>query len=87
MSEKIFEDIQVEREHQDKRWGGPDSDDHNVPGDWMSYIHEWTDKAIDFENEHLQLGALPKEDLARFRKYMIKVAALAVAAIEAVDRV
>lgn len=78
----IFNEIEAERAYQDGKWGGKDVDDtHNGPYQWTTYINNyataWYKKGVPF-------GDLPVEE---FRKSMIKVAALAIAAIEQVDRI
>lgn len=66
----IWLQIMHEREKQDAEWGGPDHDDEHTPLDWTSYIEKHAGKAL---SQH-------------FRQQMIRVAALAVAAIESYDR-
>jgi hypothetical protein len=73
--EEIFDLIREERARQDLIWGGIMFDEKNTPNDWVTYITHYAARAamkcpIDYEN---------------FRKDMIKVAALAVAAIETMD--
>lgn len=70
----IYAAIDVERDYQDDRWGTA-FDDLNTSNDWCSYICRYATNAASF-------NASP----AHFREQMVKVAALAVAAIEATDR-
>lgn len=81
--EKILEEIREERKHQDKKWGGPNYDDQHDPYAWAAFVTNYLGQALsDFVNESGQYEA-------RYRKWrynMVKVAALAVAAIEVVDR-
>jgi hypothetical protein len=72
----IFQAIATEREYQDERWGGPQHDDTHSAHDWVAYIVKY-------------LGnwqAWPTFSVYDFRRSMVKVAALAVAAIEWADR-
>lgn len=70
----VYEEIKAERSYQDSRWGTA-FDDKNTANDWVAYISMYAAKA-----------SPEKWDAAEFRKGMIKVATLAVAAIETFDR-
>jgi hypothetical protein len=74
----IFMDILHERERQDDRWGGADHDRNHTVSDWKRLILEHLDKA----NQ-----AAYKGDLRRARERFIEVAALAVAAVEMLDKI
>jgi hypothetical protein len=77
--EEIFVEIAEERGRQDFKWGGPAHDDlHDVPA-WLNFIMAHTKKAE-------KVSADWSFDLKVFRKQMVRVAALALAAIEWVDR-
>lgn len=70
---RIWQEIRAERKYQDSKWGGPDNDDTRSEKDWQWYISEYANaqgRAADYD----------------FRKRMVKVAAMAVAAIESFDR-
>jgi hypothetical protein len=67
----IWEEIQLERQRQAEKWGGAQHDDHHTANDWIAFIAFHAGRA---------------SYKADFRAQMIKVAALAVAAIEALDR-
>jgi len=69
----IYEEIAEERKRQDALWGGPDHDDRHHPNDWILFIVDHAMRA--FHDPH-----------KNFRTQMIRVAALAVAAIETADR-
>lgn len=71
----IYDEIRAERAAQDKKWGGPDFDDRHNSHDWVAYIVK-----------HLGKAVMWPWDSALFRQQMIRVAALAVATVEAVDR-
>jgi hypothetical protein len=69
---RALDDILKERDDQDAQWGGPAHDDTHSADDWWEYIrHQW----IRFANN-------PDEARDRF----VKTAALALAAIESMDR-
>lgn len=72
--EIIVAEIITERAAQDQQWGGSKHDDHHGPGDWCSYIDKQRRLARD-EDEQIP-----------FEMRMIKIAALAVAAIESSRR-
>ena len=76
--EEIFKEIMGERERQDHQWGGPPHDDRHSPCDWAAYIDKQLSAA---ENEWLE-----KRNLGLFSERMRKIAALAVAAIQSIDR-
>jgi hypothetical protein len=71
---KVLIDIAQERMEQDKKWGGPEHDDKHGHQDWQNFIAYHTWKAT-------QDGTSEQ-----FRKQMVRVAALAVAAIDSEDR-
>lgn len=68
----IFGDINAERVEQDRKWGGPAHDDEHTHAEWIDYIHEHAAKA--------------RASPSMYRNQLVRVAALAVAAIEAHDR-
>lgn len=70
----VFQDIIDERARQDKEWGGPQHDSSHRPGDWCGYIHKQNQRAANAANV---------SELEEWHKRMVKIAALAVAAIEA----
>lgn len=71
----VYLDIIAERARQNAKWGGPDHDDQRGLEDFCTFINQRTaDLARGFESS----------DFAR--KKMIQIAALAVAAIESMDR-
>jgi hypothetical protein len=72
--DEIFTAITAERNYQDQMWG-TEFDDKNTPNDWASYILRYTARGCDFN--------LTPE---KFKSAMVKVAALAVAAVESVER-
>lgn len=71
----VYEEIHDERVIQDKKWGGAGNDDTHSHVDWIAYIVKHGGRAV----RH-------PLDLALFRKQMIRIGALAVAAVEWSDR-
>ena len=69
---KIWEEILRERKRQDEQWGGPDHDDRHFQEDWCEFI-------CDFANAD-------RGPILGFRGRMVRVAALAIAAIQSQDR-
>lgn len=74
MTAKILCDILAERKYQDEMWGTR-FDDNNTINDWVTHIVKYCGRATVFE-----------ADPENQREAMIKVAALAVAALETFDR-
>lgn len=77
MRQAIFDEINAERVTQDSQWGGPSHDDGHTLNEWIAIIVR-----------HVGLAASDGGDevAKRFRRQMIRVAALAVAAVESLDR-
>jgi hypothetical protein len=75
MGDDVYEAIRQERAAQDARWGGPEHDDQHSNFDWIAYIAKHVGRAVQWPF-----------DRDAFRRQMVIVAALAVAAIEWADR-
>ena len=75
MRAEIFNEIDAARRAQDEKWGGPEHDDRHGSYDWIAFVVRETGLAV-----------TRPWDAREFRKRMVAVAALAVAAIEWVDR-
>lgn len=77
----IYDEIKAEREYQKEKWGVEKDDTLNTPNDWVAYI-------ANHSSRWFPGGFRPysEEVVADFRTQMVKVATLAVAAIESVDR-
>ncbi len=77
----IYDAIRQEREYQVNKWGNEADDTLNTPNDWVSYIAR-------FATGRLPEGFTPYDTktVDEFRTSMIKVATLAVAAVESIDR-
>lgn len=73
----LFDEIRGERARQDTKWGGPEHDDTHGPHDWISMIAIHAGSALGKNGF----------SLLRWHHGMVKVAALAVAAIESATRV
>jgi len=69
-TDNVFQEVAAEREKQDTKWGGTTHDDTHSANDWRNYLREHIKKSR-------------SED---YRYQMIRVAALAIAAIESFDR-
>lgn len=72
----IFEQIEAERAYQDGKWGVA-FDDANTLNDWTTYIVGYAYRGAAMEN---------KDNKQAQRAALVKVAAIAVAALEAFDR-
>lgn len=84
--EIIYQQIDAERDRQDKQWGGGGHDDDHDARDWLNFIDEHNARAKKALAKRTgQREATPDYD--EYRKQLVEVAALAVAAIEARDRV
>lgn len=75
---EILSEVIAERQAQDAEHGGPDYDDCHSPNDWC---------AILIRHLGLSCSDRAETDFRRYRRQMVRVAALAVAAVEAHDRV
>lgn len=73
----VLMDVQRERERQDAKWGGPLHDDQHNTADFVQLIEDYAGRAR-------TMAGMSSHDKARHR--LIQVAALAVAAVEALDR-
>jgi hypothetical protein len=69
---RALDDILKERDKQDEQWGGPDHDDTHDQWDWLDYIDHQKYRWVEVPN--------------RGRETLVKIAALALAAIESIDR-
>lgn len=77
----VYDEIKAERDYQDGRWGHKTDDELNTPWMWVAYITRYASNWM--VGTFLPLG---KDTTDTFRKMMVKVAAIAVAAIESLDR-
>lgn len=73
----VLNEVEKEREYQNQKWGTA-FDDKNTPYNWSAYIGQYLTR-------HL-IGDPAAVKESDFRADLVKVAALAVAAIESIDR-
>jgi hypothetical protein len=78
----ILQEIETERTHQINKWGIDADLNINTPMDFVGYIAHHSSRWFSGG-----FRPYPKEVLVAFRTQMIKVATLAVAAIEHVDAI
>jgi hypothetical protein len=67
----VYQEIQQERERQDGLWGGPEHDDQHTGHDWLGFIESQLERIVDPPS---------------YRERLVKIAALAVAAVESYYR-
>lgn len=77
---EIFADIHDEREYQVAKWGDK-FDDQNTINDWVTYLSMYA-----AQGATINLVSTMDEATERFRQSMVKVAAIAVAALETIER-
>lgn len=70
----VLLEVVLERERQDEEWGGPEHDDAHDANDWVNFIEVRAQRAW---NARTGKG---------YRKRMVQIAALAVAAVQSFDR-
>ncbi|MDI3304679.1 MAG: hypothetical protein QJR04_25355 [Burkholderia multivorans] len=92
----ILHEIGAERDRQDAKWGDPADYDMHTPGSWFDLIiDEATDDHDVMTYHYKRVLEGQKEptahDLAHMdrlcRNRLVKIAALAIAGIEAIDRI
>lgn len=82
-TESIYHEVGRKRVQQDHQWGGPEHDDQHVVDEWMNFIQAQIEKCDDEVIRYLP-DEVAVSRLTRAR--LVKIAALAVAGIEAIDR-
>lgn len=70
--EEVVQLVQEERAKQDEQWGGPEHDIVHVDYEWIEYI-----------DKQVKRGYELSQDSPEFVEPMVKIAALAFAALEA----
>jgi hypothetical protein len=85
MSMKWITEIAEERDRQNAQWGGPEHDDTHEPRNWRRYIDIHTVRLgrYDWPPPGTAGVFIPSDD---YRQRLVKIAALAVAAMESYDR-
>ena len=73
----VLEQDKTERARQDEKWGGSANDDKHTIAEWVNLIKAYADWAEVMQG----MGSLDKA-----RNRLVQVAAMAVAAVESVDR-
>ena len=76
--EDIFELITAEREVHDEQWGGAEHDFQHNEADWLSFLRKQM-AAAEFGGDAFIVGG------PHFQDRLVKIAALAVAALEALS--
>lgn len=84
----VFDEVGDERKRQDEQWGGPEHDDAHALRDWLTFIEKQVGAARmrqEDQNSRPDIagGYLHVPEL---RRRLVKIAALAVAGIESIDR-
>lgn len=74
ITRKVHSEILKERRAQVKKWGGPTHDDTHLRVEWVRFMEEHLFRARKAQTAKL------------FRRQVVRVAALAVAALESYDR-
>lgn len=77
----LYREIEAERVVQDHQWGGPVHDDSHSTSDWADVIDQQLLKAIGPQGPLDSLAEINAEDRSLFRRYMIRTAAVAIAAV------
>jgi hypothetical protein len=75
---RYWAEICGERMLQDKKWGGPTHDDTHTQMDWTQFIIDKVQQSI--------MPASHGDD-AEWRRRMVQIAALALAAVQSYDRI
>lgn len=81
--EEILQEIREERKHQDAKWGGPAHDDEHSMYVWVGFISYYLGQSL--SSAIKEYGSV-KHRYQIFRYHMVKVAAIAVAAVQSIDR-
>lgn len=79
----ICREIHGERAAQDEQWGGPGHDDGHMPEAWFGLVQRQIDRAAASVSDG---PAWDRVDVDLMRTRLVKVAALAVAGVQSIDR-
>jgi hypothetical protein len=84
----FIEKILTERRRQDEQWGGPRHDDGHAYPDWLRFIRGQLSgiMLIHGGKQREEEALMNPDNLAKFEERMVKVAALAMAAVESTRR-
>lgn len=73
----VIEEVGAERRRQDAKWGGPANDDAHSPQEWADILYRLIEEAEDASRD---------DNDRDYRRVMVEIAAVAVAAVERHDR-
>lgn len=73
----FYQAVYIERAKQDAKWGGPQHDDEHSVDDWAKFIQERAND-IRILSEY--------QERYRIKQKLIEISALAIAALESMDR-
>ena len=76
---RVVAEVMAERDRQDRKWGGPTHDRVHSEADWCRYVREHEIRA------ESALAGEPIREGDDWRTQMVRIAPLAVAAIESHD--
>ncbi len=80
-------EVKAERRRQVRQWGGPDHDDQHEAADWLRFIdHQLGLAREELVDEKTSLDDGRGDVAFEIRDRLVKIAALAVAAIDSLDR-
>jgi len=82
---QLFAEIEEERARQDRQWGGPGHDDEHDWDEWLDYIAKQM-RRLDVDERRTLRRLEPPDAPPDYRDRLVKIAALAVAAVESHDR-
>lgn len=75
---RVLCEVIEERERQDAEWGGPEHDDRHSPHDFARFVNGKTGRVYGYADT--------EANAVEARRRFVQIAALAVAAIESIDR-
>lgn len=79
--QEIMKGLHSELKYQEERWGHEADDTKNTPNDWATYIAHYSTRW--FPNDYVPYT---QETVDSFRDHMLKTAAIAIAAVQSLDR-
>ena len=86
--QEFFRLVLHERAEQDKEWGGPGHDDQHTYPDWLRFIRHQLGSIMIIPGGKPDFNAAMRDpnNLLAFERRMVKVAALAMAAVQSARR-
>lgn len=87
----VYAQIRAERARQDGQWGGATADDRHSALEWIAIVTKHVGKAADYALDAETSAVSGPHPLAQgyrraIRRRLVSIAAVCVAAIEAIDR-